>query len=103
MADTNHLKNLEKRLVDEGKLVEAGWVGLRIAAIPPDAPAIQLTEMRQAFFAGAQHVFSSMLRFLDDGEEITEDDLRRVSLLHDELQIFIAEFEKKHNLAGRQH
>lgn len=39
MADRKHLQRLERELVDKGKLIEAGWVGLRLAAIPLDAPA----------------------------------------------------------------
>ena len=101
MADQDFLIKLQRQLADDGKLIEAGWVGLRLAAIPPDAPAIQLTEMRQAFFAGAQHLFSSIMGVLDEGTQETADDLRRMDLIDQELRIFIAEFEKKHGLAGR--
>jgi len=50
-----------KKLVDEGKIIEAGWVSLKIMSIPDDAPQVQLDEMRMAFFAGAQHLFGSMI------------------------------------------
>lgn len=62
MADRQFLEQLSRRLADEGKLIEAGWVGLRLAAVPLNAPAAQLEEMRNAFMAGAQHLFSSIIR-----------------------------------------
>ena len=40
MADRQFLERLTKTLADEGKLIEAGWVSLRLAAIPLDASAI---------------------------------------------------------------
>lgn len=61
MADRAFLERLTKELIDQGKLVEAGWIGMRIACDLEDAPAIQLKEMRMAFFAGAQHLMGSMM------------------------------------------
>ena len=89
MADKLHLQQLTKRLADEGKLIEAGWVALRLNAVPLDAPAVQLREMRFAYIAGAQHLFSSIVSMLDPGtDEITEADLTRMDLIHKELEAF---------------
>jgi len=96
MADRAHLQRLERELVDKGKLIEAGWIGLRLAAIPDSASATQLEEMRNAFFAGAQHLFSSIMSIMDPGEEPTEDDLRRMGSIQDELDDFIEKFELRH-------
>lgn len=96
MADRAFLEKLSRKLTEEGKLIEAGWVGLRMAAIPVDAPAIQLEEMRMAFFAGAQHLFSSMITILDPGEEPTDADMERLELINNELDKFIKDFELKH-------
>lgn len=52
-------QRLTRRLMDDGKLIEAGWIGLRVLALPKDAPPAQLEELRTAFFAGAQHLWSS--------------------------------------------
>jgi len=90
------LEKLSQELADSGKLIEAGWIGLRIAAVPKDAPDIQLNEMRAAFFAGAAHLFSSIMTILDPGEEPTEKDLDRLSLIKSELYLFIADFQMKH-------
>ena len=88
MADRAYLERLSRELTDKGKLIEAGWVGLRLAAIPDDAPAVQLDEMRKAFFAGAQHLFSSIMTILDEDREPTDADLRRMGLISDELEAF---------------
>jgi len=95
MADLPHLERLSKQLVRDGKLIEAGWIGLRIAAIPAAAPKVQLEEMRTAFFAGAQHLFSSIMTILDPGEEPTQADMDRLTLIQTELDRFIAEFAAK--------
>ena len=31
MADRNHLERLHDELADSGKLIESGWVGMRLA------------------------------------------------------------------------
>jgi hypothetical protein len=96
------LNELAKHWAEQGKLIEAGWIGMQLACVPPDAPQIQLDEMRMAFFAGAQHLFGSIMNIMDPEGEPTEADLRKMELIDRELKIFIAEFEKKHGLAGRQ-
>jgi hypothetical protein len=96
MADRAHLDRLTRELTDSGKLIEAGWVGLRIACDLIDAPADQLREMRMAFFAGAQHLFGSILNVLEPGEEPTDKDLLRMDLIHTELDTFIKDFELRH-------
>lgn len=95
MADRAYLERLTKELVDQGKLIEAGWIGLRLAAIHDDAPPMQLEEMRMAFFAGAQHLFGSVMSFLEDGEEPTDNDLKRMDNVDKELQQFLKDFKAK--------
>lgn len=94
MADRAHLQRLTKELADNGKLIEAGWVALRLAAIPDRAPEIQLREMRMAYMAGAQHLFSSMISILDADKEPTAGDVARVELIHKELEAFRSELEQ---------
>lgn len=90
------LERLSRELIDKGLLVEAGFVSLRIAAMSPAAPQLQIDEMRLAFFAGAQHVFTSIMTMLDPGEEPTDNDVRRMSLIDNELQAFIREYRLKY-------
>lgn len=92
MADKAHLERLSRELADKGKLIEAGWVGLRLAAVPLDAPAIQLEEMRNAFFAGAQHLFSSIMTIMEADREPTAKDLDCMNQIDRELKAFINDF-----------
>ena len=88
MADRALLERLSRALTEQGLLIEAGWVGYRLAVISPDAPAIQLEECKLAFFAGAQHLFSSIVTILDPGEEPTDADIHKMDLIDKELQKF---------------
>lgn len=84
---------ISKEYADKGKLVEAGWQALRIIAISPDAPEVQLREMRLAFMAGAQHLFGSIMGILDEDAEPTEADMRRMDLIDQELRAIVAELK----------
>lgn len=94
MAEKDHMTeavdHLSKDWIDKGKIIEAGFAALRLAVIPADAPDVQVAEMRKAFFAGAQHLFASIVTVLDDGSEPTADDLRRMDLIEKELNEFAA-------------
>ena len=84
------LDELSRKLADSGRLIEAGWISLR-AVLPPDTPPMQVQQLRWAFMAGAQHLFSSIMAVMDPGEEPTEDDQRRMELIDRELEVFAAE------------
>lgn len=92
MSDPEILKRLSVELTNKGLLIEAGWVGLQLALGLENAPKTQLEEMKKAFFAGAQHLFSSIMTILDEDSEPTEDDMRRMSLISDELEKFGKQF-----------
>lgn len=76
---------ITKELTERGKLVEAGFAVFANFVIAKDAPPLQLSEMRLAFMAGAEHVFSSIMNMLDPEDEPTEADLRRMDMIHKEL------------------
>lgn len=84
------LTELSKVLTDQGKIIEAGWTGYRMGVLPGDCSQVQIDETRLAFFAGAQHLFASMMSILDPGAEPTENDLKRMDLIHEELNQFSA-------------
>lgn len=90
------LEKLSRDLTDRGRLIEAGWVGMRIACMAKDAPEVQINEMRMAFMAGAQHLFASIMFILDPGEEPTAKDMQRMDLIDKELREFGAQFAIKH-------
>lgn len=83
------LEGVCRRLADEGKLVEAGWVALRLTCIPAGAPEAQLREMRIAFMSGAHHLFTSCMMTLDEGDEATLADMRRMDKIAKELDAFL--------------
>lgn len=87
------LKVLHQRLTDDGKLIEAGWVSLRILAISRDAGPTQLQEMRMAFMAGAEHLFRSIMFLLDDDTEPTAADLGRMDKIDSELTAYREELK----------
>jgi hypothetical protein len=92
MADRAYLERLSRELTDKGMLIEAGWISLRLVAVPLDAPKIQLEEMRNAFFAGAQHLFGSIMTILEPDAEPTEKDMARMDAIDRELKAFISDY-----------
>jgi hypothetical protein len=84
---------IAKEMMDQGLLIEAGWSMLRSMTIPSDAPPQQIFEMRRAFFAGAQHLFGSLVGGLDPQKEPTDDDLRRMNMIDAELTKFAHELK----------
>jgi len=88
------IERLTKQFTDEGKLVEAGFQAYRMLAVPPNAPDIQVKECRLAYFFGAQHLYASMMGILDDGDEPTEEDIKRMELIHKELEAFIEDVKR---------
>lgn len=96
MVDRAYLQRLSRELIAQGKLIEAGWIGLRLAAVPPDAPTVQLEEMRNAFFAGAQHLFSCIMTILEQGEGPTDADLAAMDQIDAELKTFINDYQLRH-------
>ena len=92
------INEITRRIADDGLLIEAGWVGLKLVSVPENASDTQITEMRNAFFAGAQHLWGSIMTMLDPESEATEGDLKKMDLINQELERFLAEFKAKHNL-----
>lgn len=80
-----------KAIVDKGLLIEAGWAGLQLHTLQ-GASEVQILEMRKAFFAGAQHLFASIMSILDSGSEATEKDLQRMTLIDAELSAWKKSF-----------
>ncbi len=91
-------ERLARQLIEQGSLIEAGWVSMRQLTLPQDTPKDQLEQMRETFFAGAQHVFGSMMTMLEAGDDPTSADLRRMKNIAFELEEFIKEYSRKHGL-----
>ena len=86
--DRAAIDRLTKELSDQGKLIEAGWVAMRLTVMAPDAPQEQVDEMHLAYMAGAQHLYASITTAMDAGEDITAADMKRMANIADELDAF---------------
>jgi hypothetical protein len=75
--------------------IAAGWDGYRKMVIHPQAPEIQLSECRMAFYAGATVLMEAIMKCLDPGEEPTADDMARMASIQKELDDFAATFDEK--------
>jgi hypothetical protein len=89
---------LTRKLTSEGKIIGAGWAGYHLLVIPANAPQVQVDESRNAFYAGAQHLFGSLMSILTDDAEPTEGEILRIARIDEELKLFVAEFKTQHKL-----
>jgi hypothetical protein len=92
------IEGLTRVATDRGQIIELGWLGFRLAAIPAEAPQVQIEEMRNAFYAGAHHLFASIMTMLDPDSEPTQADMNRLSMINSELEEFVRQFKLKHKL-----
>ncbi|OAI30523.1 hypothetical protein A1351_22795 [Methylosinus sp. R-45379] len=68
------------KLANEGKLLEGGVAAfVRAEKIALSHPA--LATFRDAYMAGAEHLWTSIMIILDPGAEPTDDDLRRAEAI----------------------
>jgi hypothetical protein len=84
-----------KDLTDKGKLIEAGFAIFAHYVMPKDVSPLQMSEMRLAFMAGAEHLFSSIMSILDPGSEPTDADLRRMDIISRELDEWRAKLSER--------
>lgn len=96
MTNPETLAALMQKMNDQGRLIEAGWLSLRLAAVPMDAPQTQIDEMRNAFFAGAQHLFSSIMLMMTEGDDVEDQDLSTLEKIQQELDEFIQVYQLTH-------
>ena len=92
-------QDFTRKLLDDGKLIAAGWAMFRHHVMPKNAPPIQIEEMEKAFFAGAQHLWGSLMTGLEADKEPSDQDELRMELINAELDAFgkrlLAEIECK--------
>ncbi len=91
MSDSRkHHDHLVAQATDRGRLIELGWLALRAELLPFDTPVDQVKQARMCYLAGAQHLWASLLSFLEDGSEPTMQDLQRMAKVSAELEAFAA-------------
>ncbi len=84
------IDRLSRQLIENGRLIEAGFT-LRIMPIAADPE--QMEALRNAFFAGAHHLFTTVCAVMDPSTpELTAADLKRMEEIEAELTTFIREF-----------
>ena len=88
---------LAKRMIDQGKLIEGGYEIFAHFVIAKDASQAQREEMRLAFMAGAEHLFSTIMGVLDPGDEPSADDMRRMDLIQQEIDAWRAKLQLRIN------
>ena len=76
------------KLMDDGLIIKAGFVGFMAACFPKGCPDDQRHEMENAFMAGSLHLWTSIMATLDPGTEPTERDMRHMDLIQKELDDF---------------
>jgi len=91
----DQILQMTKSFADAGLLISAGWVGCQAALTNESTPRATVDKLRDAYFSGCQHVFNSIMGILDPGEEPTEADLNRLTLLADELEQWEKTFNKR--------
>lgn len=96
MTTGEKVNALAKAAADKGLLIEAGWLGMVGHTYPNGTTPEQFDQLRAAFFAGAQHLFASIMGILDPGQEPTDADLSRMTLIQHELDAFIQDYKKQH-------
>lgn len=87
------MRRLEQRLADQGLLIEAGWVGFRRMVLPAATGDAQVRDMQLSFFAGAKHLFDSVMHVLEPGNEVTAADMRAMESIVAELETFKDEMQ----------
>jgi len=95
------IQRLTKDLADKGLLLAAGWQSYRLMTFGPDSPVKEQDAQKFAFYAGAQHVFASMLNMLDEDHEPTDADMARMTHLNQELKEFELQFKARSAAAMR--
>lgn len=79
------------------KPIADGWRSYRELVIPTEASATQLTESKQAFYAGATLLFTTMMRSLSkDDSEATPADLQFLDAIQAEIDAFGQEIDQRY-------
>ena len=87
------IAKLAKAATDKGLLVALGFLGFRRFFLGKDATDRQVADAQRAFYAGAQHLYGSIMGILEEGAEPTENDLKRMALVDAELRDFYEQMQ----------
>jgi hypothetical protein len=77
------------------KYIKHGWDSYHRLVVPRNASDIQVTETKQAFYAGAAILFQALMLTLDPGVEPTDTDMQRMADIQAEIDAFGQLLDKK--------
>lgn len=80
---------------EKPKRLAAEWASFERLVLPARASEVQRTEMRRAFYAGAQATFHVMMSTLTPGDEPQDADLTMLESLHAELEEWESKLERR--------
>jgi hypothetical protein len=81
---------LTRKLANEGKLIEGGFAAfVMVNKIDVDHGALPI--LWDAYMAGAENVWSSIMATLDAGDEATPSDMRRMDAIQAEIDAWRAQ------------
>jgi hypothetical protein len=83
------IATVTKEFADKGKIIEGGWTAFWLLELKGRASNDQVREMRKAYFLGAQHLYASIMSFMDEGSDPTAADMSRMAKIDRELAAFI--------------
>lgn len=75
------------------KLLAEQWEAYKLAIIPADAPPIQITECRRAFYAGANSLIAAVMSNFREDRGVTDGDVAVISSINVELSAFARDVE----------
>jgi hypothetical protein len=89
---------ITKTMADKGMIVEGGWRAYVVMKTQYQTRPVLITkEMRDAYFLGAQHLFASIFKILEPGQEPSDRDMKRLDDIDKELKAFIREYQQRNN------
>lgn len=71
------------------KLLDKAWREYAIKIIPVDAPNVQFTESRRAFYAGAISLFNTMMDSVGPGVEPTDEEVAVLDSIKAEIDAYV--------------
>jgi hypothetical protein len=101
-AITDELLKLQREWADKGQVIAGGAAMFEALFLTGGTLEAQRNDMRVAFTAGAEYIFSTMMSIMDGGDEMSDKDLSRMDAIHKEVEVF-REFMRAHIAAtGRR-
>lgn len=87
---------ISKAVANEGKILEAGWdiacAGMYKQVTDPTV----LNLMHECYMGGAQHLFSTIMQALSEGNEVSDGDEAMMNSVLDELEAWYAVMAEKY-------